>query len=188
MTLTLDEQDRRTLLHAAREAVRAAASGAEIKINPPPALSDALMAPCGVFVTLTKHGNLRGCVGFVEPEKPLYATVILAAQAAAVSDTRFAPVSPDELDDLSIEISVLTPPVPVSGPKEIELGKHGIILSKHGRRALFLPSVATSRGWDIETTLSHLALKAGLSPDDWREGARFEVFEAIVVKEDDECS
>ncbi len=135
----------------------------------------------GVFVTLrSADGNLRGCIGNILPVAPLAQSLWERAQDAALNDPRFDPVTPRELTSLSIEISVLTPPAAVAGPEAIEIGKHGILLKKGFRSAVFLPQVATEQGWNLETTLTHLALKAGLPPDAWREGASFQVFEAQV--------
>ena len=97
-----------------------------------------------------------------------------------MADPRFAPVSEGELSGLDVEVSVLTPLVSVNGPEDIEIGRHGIVLSAQGRRSVFLPQVAPEQGWDLETTLGHLSLKAGLSPHAWQEGAEFQVFEAEV--------
>jgi AmmeMemoRadiSam system protein A len=133
-----------------------------------------------VFVTLHRQGRLRGCIGYIEGIKPLAEAVVDNGRSAAVGDPRFAPVTAGELDQLEIEVSALTPLRPVSGPEDIEIGRHGIVLAKGGRRAVFLPQVAPEQGWDLTTTLGHLALKAGLGPDGWQEGARFEVFEAEV--------
>ena len=102
---------------------------------------------------------------------------------AAVSDPRFPVVREDELPGLEIEISALTPLREVAGTEDIEVGRHGILLIKGTRRAVFLPQVATEQGWDLATTLDHLALKAGLPADAWREGCRFEVFEAEICRE-----
>ncbi len=140
----------------------------------------------GAFVTLKEEGELRGCIGDIFPERPLYEAVIGNAISAAFRDPRFNPLSQDELSRVSIEITVLTPPHPVKGYQDIVLGKHGILLSKNGRHAVFLPQVATEQGWDIDQTLTHLSLKAGLSRDDWKTGATFEVFEGIVFHEGSE--
>jgi len=103
---------------------------------------------------------------------------------AAVNDPRFPPVQPEEIPHLHIEISVLTPLQPLDDYRRIEIGKHGVLLSKNGRRAVFLPQVAPEQGWDLEEMLTNLAHKAGLPGDAWKEGASFEVFEAIVFEED----
>ncbi len=137
----------------------------------------------GAFVTLTKNHNLRGCIGYILPVKPLYQAVIENTINACSRDFRFLPVTPDELDDIEIEISVLSPPVPVDSYNDIILGKHGIILKKGLNQAVFLPQVAPEQGWDLSTTLTHLSLKAGLDPDAWKSGCKFKVFTAIVFSE-----
>ena len=135
----------------------------------------------GVFVTLHDASvDLRGCIGNILPVATRAEGRWGRAQDAALNDPRFDPVTPAELSSLSIEISVLSRPVPVASPNDIEIGKHGILLKKRGRSAVFLPQVAPEQGWNLETTLNHLALKAGLAPRAWREGASFEVFEAEV--------
>jgi AmmeMemoRadiSam system protein A len=151
------------------------------------AVSDEARAPGAAFVTLTRaDGQLRGCIGELVANGPLAESIVENAQRAALSDPRFPPIDADELSGLHLEISALTPPRPVSGYDAIELGRHGIILSKGLRRAVFLPQVAGEQGWDLPTTLAHLSLKAGLGPDDWREDATFQVFEATVFGEEDE--
>ncbi len=185
----LDADERRLLLALARAVVEATASG-----TPPPApgavadrlglaLTPRLAAPRGAFVTLTRRGELRGCIGTLEGTAPLVRAVAENAAAAASRDPRFAPVGPDEPAGLRVEVSALTPLRDVAGPQEIEIGRHGIVLAKGRARAVFLPQVAPEQGWDRETTLRHLALKAGLPPDGWRAGARFAVFEAEVLAE-----
>ena len=138
----------------------------------------------GVFVTLTRGGMLRGCIGTLSAGAPLADAVHDNALAAARHDPRFAPLTNDELEVLHVEVSVLTPLRAVAGVDDIDIPRHGVVLSKAGRRAVFLPQVALEQGWDRETTLNHLAVKAGLDPDAWREGASFEVFEAEIAAED----
>lgn len=185
--LTRDEQ--MLLLALARRSVAAAAAD-----GPSPApeavahelgleLSGALREPRGAFVTLTASGHLRGCIGSIVSDEPLAETVVASAASAAVADPRFPAVRPDEVASLMIEVSALTPPRAVAGPDGIEIGRHGILLSRGPHRAVFLPQVASEQGWDLPTTLAHLARKAGLSPDAWRAGCRFEVFEAEICKE-----
>ena len=130
----------------------------------------------GAFVTLRKGGRLRGCIGYIAPIKPVWQAVFDNAEAAALRDTRFLPVQPEELGDLDVEVSVLTDPVPIPDWTAFEVGKQGIVLVKGGRRAVFLPDVAVEQGWDREQTLTHLARKAGLPSDGWREGAQYFVF------------
>jgi len=134
----------------------------------------------GAFVTLTAKGHLRGCIGYIEGFKPLAQAVADNGRSAAVADPRFQPVSIDELKGLDIEISALTPLCKVDSPDDIQVGRHGVLLEKNGRQSVFLPQVATEQGWDLDTTLTQLALKAGLNQDDWRQGAKFQVFEAEV--------
>jgi AmmeMemoRadiSam system protein B/AmmeMemoRadiSam system protein A len=145
----------------------------------------------GAFVTLhnrgrraKKEGRLRACMGVMEADKPVVETIVQAAVSAA-HDPRFPRLEADELDELHLEISVLSASQRVSGYDEIDVGTHGVILSKNGRRAVFLPQVATEQGWDRDTMLSHLARKAGLSTDSWKHGARFEVFTAQVFAEEE---
>jgi AmmeMemoRadiSam system protein B/AmmeMemoRadiSam system protein A len=138
-----------------------------------------LEAPGGAFVTLWRKGVLRGCVGYVledKEKKPLYRAVLENGVNAARNDHRFRPVGPDELDDLDVDVSVLSPPRPITSVDEFRLGDEGIILQKGEHYALFLPQVATEMGWDRDETLSQLAEKAGLPADAWRDGASFEVF------------
>jgi AmmeMemoRadiSam system protein A len=142
-----------------------------------------LLAKRGSFVTLKVGGSLRGCIGYPLPLKPLAETVVEMAIAAATQDFRFAPLRFEELDRLEVEISVLTLPRPVKDPAEVEVGRHGIIISKGHNRGLLLPQVPTEYGWDRETFLDHGCLKAGLPEDAWRKGAKVEVFEAQVFSE-----
>ncbi|MEN8006075.1 MAG: AmmeMemoRadiSam system protein A [Candidatus Krumholzibacteriota bacterium] len=180
------EEERLFLREMARQAVEAAVHGrpapdaaalaAESGIDLDPRLN----SHRGAFVTLTSGGRLRGCIGYIEGIKPLVDAVADNGRSAAVRDPRFAPVSPGELPEIHIEVSALTPMVPVAGPGDIVIGRHGVVLVKEGRRAVFLPQVAPEQGWDVDTTLTHLALKAGLEADAWRQGAEFLVFEADV--------
>ena len=140
--------------------------------------------PRAAFVTLKKHSQLRGCIGDVFPQQPLYKSVITNAIRAGFSDTRFLPLTQDECKDITIEISALTMPQPIDSPDKIRIGVDGIVLNKDGRSALFLPQVAPEQGWNINQTLTNLSLKAGLPSDAWKEGAEFLVFQAVVFGED----
>jgi AmmeMemoRadiSam system protein A len=148
-----------------------------------PLKSGPLKEKRGAFVTLTADGDLRGCIGYPLPVKPLDETIIEMAVAAASRDTRFKPLSPDELARLHIEISVLGLPEPVHDPKDVEVGRDGIIVSKGYYKGLLLPQVPVEYGWDRETYLRHGCLKAGLGPDEWQKGAKIEVFTAQVFSE-----
>lgn len=137
-----------------------------------------LKEPAGAFVTLKRHGELRGCIGYIEPRTPLYLAVLANGDNAARRDPRFDPMSAPELEGLEIEVSVLAPLRPVDSWESFRVGKEGVVLTKDGRSAVFLPEVATEQGWTREETLSHLSLKAGLPANAWRDGASFEVFES----------
>lgn len=184
----LDAREQVFLLDLARQTVRAAVRR---RPSPEATLPDAFSANSslrehrGVFVTLTEKGDgqLRGCIGNILGDRPLVEGVIENAVNAALHDPRFPAVAPDEEPRLHIEISVLTPLQPVAGAEAIVIGRDGVVLEKQGRRAVFLPQVAPEQGWDVPTTLRHLAMKAGLGPDDWKEGARFQVFQAQVFEE-----
>lgn len=182
----LNAEEQRALLTLARAAVVAAVRGEKVPSDRVPdrfAADSPLHEDRGVFVTLTEHGDLRGCIGSIFGTEPLYAGVRHQAVHSAQEDPRFAPVSAAELDRIHIEISVLTPPVPVTGPDQIIVGRHGVLIEKHGHRAVFLPQVAPEQGWDRDTMLRALCRKAGLGADEWKSGMSFEVFEAQVFEE-----
>jgi AmmeMemoRadiSam system protein A len=141
------------------------------------------LEPRGVFVTLKKHGDLRGCIGFIEPIAPLGRAVVQCAIYAATEDPRFPPVREAELKDLEIELSVLTPAKEITNPALVRVGTHGLIMQRGDRRGVLLPQVPVENGWDRETFLNEACLKAGLPPDAWKKGARIFTFEAIVFHE-----
>ena len=150
----------------------------------PPILTSGMRAIRGGFVTLTLDGDLRGCIGEIMPRREIWKAVREQALNAAFHDTRFEPLSKNEFSRAKIEISILTPPRPVPSWKDIEIGKHGILLMVSNRSAVFLPQVAPEQGWGLEETLNHLAMKAGLPQEAWREkGTTFLVFEAQVIHE-----
>jgi len=138
-----------------------------------------------MFVTLKKRGELRGCIGEIVPEKSLYRLVGSVALKSALEDPRFRPLRHEELKDVEIEISVLTPPAPVAGADDVIAGRDGVILKKDGRSAVFLPQVATEQGWGRDKMLDELCLKAGLPAGSWRKGAQFLTFQAEVFSETD---
>lgn len=146
--------------------------------------SAALLQPAGAFVTLHRGEQLRGCIGTFEAGAPLLDTVQRMAVAAAQSDPRFAPVRAEELDELTLEISVLSPLRPARA-EEVEVGVHGVFITRGANRGVLLPQVAVEHGWDRETFLQHTCLKARLPPEAWQEpGTRIEVFSAQVFGED----
>ena len=183
MESELSRDDERYLLDLARRAIENYFRRGE-RITPE--RSDPIFKEKrGAFVTLKKEGELRGCVGYPLPYRPLDETILEMAVTAASQDFRFAPLTPDEMARITIEISVLTLPEPVQDAQDVEVGRHGIILSQGSRKGLLLPQVPIEYGWDRETFLRHGCLKAGLREDAWKKGARIEVFEARVFSEKD---
>ena len=177
--LTPDQE--RYLLGLARRAIEHYfATGEHLRA---PAKEAWLKEKRGAFVTLKADGELRGCVGYPLPYKPLAETVVEMAVAAATQDFRFNPLTPEELAGTRIEISVLSLPEPVKDAKDVEVGRHGIIIAKGHCRGLLLPQVPVEQEWDRETYLRHGCLKAGLGPDEWKKGAKIEVFTAQVFSE-----
>ncbi len=134
-----------------------------------------------VFVTLEKHGNLRGCIGDIVPTRPLVDSIIQRAFSAALEDYRFEKVTLDELSQIDLEVSVLSPPMPIPSYNDIIIGKHGVILQKSKNSAVFLPQVAPEQGWNLEEMLSHLAMKAGLEANAWKEDCIYYVFTAEIM-------
>lgn len=144
-----------------------------------------LLKPLGVFVTLRLEEQLRGCIGCFEPDEPLYKVIQKMAVEAATADPRFLPVTVEELKDINIEISVMTPKRKINRWQEVELGKHGVVIKKGFRSGIFLPQVATETGWNREEFLAELcAQKAGLPADCYRDPeTEIYVFEAEVFAE-----
>ena len=175
----LTEAEGETLLRFAREAVHAAVEHTQVTI---PAAAF-LATHRGVFVTLKSKGRLRGCIGYPIPAGPLAEILPKAARAAALDDHRFEAVSASELDRLKIEVSVLSPPVFVHTVADIEIGRHGLIVSYDSSRGLLLPQVASEQGWDRETLLEQTCVKAGLARSAWQSGAQLQTFEAQVFEE-----
>lgn len=142
-----------------------------------------LKTKTGVFVTIKEHGMLRGCIGFTEPIFPLCEGVQKAGILAGTQDPRFRPLSRDELPHIHLEISVLTPLRKINNVKEIIVGKHGIMISKEGKRGLLLPQVAVEYGWNREQFLDQTCIKANLPYGCWKKDAEIQVFEAIIFEE-----
>ncbi|HVG54196.1 MAG TPA: AmmeMemoRadiSam system protein A [Vicinamibacterales bacterium] len=172
--------DRNRLLAIARRALEARVRRDG---DPPPETGGALDTCCGAFVSIHRGDNLRGCLGRLETDWAIARVVAHLGRAVADSDPRFEPVTIDELDELSIEISALTPERDVRSIQEIEIGRHGLIVERGSRRGLLLPQVATEHSWDVETFVSHTCLKAGLGAEAWRHDIRIAVFEAQVFSE-----
>jgi len=182
---TLSEEDKHQLLKLARASFTyyvnhgKTAAPEQLSVT----VSEAMKQVRASFVTLKKDHALRGCIGEIYPSQPLFKSVLTNAVKSAVADHRFRPVGIEECAELTVEISALTPPRTVSGYQDIIIGKHGIVLSKSGQSAVFLPQVAPEQGWDVPQTLRQLSLKAGLPEDAWKENTQFMVFEAIVFGE-----
>ena len=182
-----EHDDRCRLLAIARRAL-------EGRVRREPALEQggaletqrgALETQCGAFVSIHRGHELRGCLGRLGDDWPIARVVAHLGRVVADSDPRFAPVTVEDLETLSIEISALSPEREVRSVQDIEVGRHGLIIERGHRRGLLLPQVATERGWDVETFLEHTCLKAGLPPGAWKHDARILIFEAEVFGEAD---
>ncbi len=177
----LSDEDRRTLLELARQAIQT--SVCQEQVPAAALLRGALAERSGAFVTLHVGGRLRGCIGQVSPQTPLAETVVHCAMLAASADERFPPVTPAEVPQLEIEISVLSEPVPAK-PEEVEIGRHGILVIQGGRRGVLLPQVAGERGWDRQRFVQETCRKAGLPADAWADpSVQLYVFTAEVFSE-----
>jgi uncharacterized protein len=174
-------EERKLLLRLAHDAIVTSLEHRELSLSPvPPHLNESR----GAFTTLYFRGELRGCVGHVYPIDSLYRTVAETARAAAFEDTRFSPITRDEAAGLEISLSVLSPLRTVE-PQQVEVGRHGLLVSLHQHRGLLLPQVPIEHGWDRITFLEQTCRKAGLPPDAWQTDARIEVFTAEVFGDRD---
>jgi AmmeMemoRadiSam system protein A len=171
--------ERRFLLKLAHQAIDAALQGQEVDTTPP---WEHLEEKRGAFTTLHLHGQLRGCVGYVFPVRPLARTIAETAVAAALHDTRFLPLTSEEAREIDIEISVLSLLQPIAA-EDVEVGRHGLVITLSGRRGLLLPQVPLEYDWDRETFLNETCHKAGLPADAWQHGATIEAFTAEVFSE-----
>ena len=180
--MDLTEKEKRQLLTIARTVIERSAKNKKIlEFNP---VKGVLHQNCGAFVTIHKSGVLRGCIGLIEAIKPLYQTVAEMAKAAAFDDPRFPSITAEEVDELDIEISVLSPLEQIDDIEEIEVGTHGIIIQQGIHKGLLLPQVATEYDWDRITFLEHTCQKAGLSKNAWQEeDTVIKIFSANVFGE-----
>jgi AmmeMemoRadiSam system protein A len=169
-------EERGFLLKHAHDSIAAALERRKFDQIPP---NQHLAVPRAAFTTLYSRGRLRGCVGHVTPASSLWVTVAETAQAAAFEDSRFQPVTLPEMPFLTAGLSILSPLEPIR-TENIEIGRHGLLISWRGRRGLLLPQVAVEHGWDRETFLNETCYKAGLPSDAWRQGATIEAFSAEV--------
>jgi AmmeMemoRadiSam system protein A len=172
-------EERTLLLQLAHDSILSALENREVSMDPP---SPHLAEPRGAFTSLYLNAELRGCVGYILPVSSVYRAVIDTARAAAFEDTRFYPVTIEEAPQLKVELSILSPPRPISA-EEVEVGRHGLLISMVGLRGLLLPQVPAERNWDRITFLQQTCRKAGLPPDAWQKGAVIEAFTAEVFGE-----
>ncbi len=181
--------DQRQLLAIARRAIETAVCHATPAGEAESPRHGRLIEPSAAFVTLHKRGNLRGCIGLMQFEVPLWRNVRDAAVAAALDDPRFEPVCEAELPALELEISVLDPPLPIAEPSSFVAGRHGIVVERGLRRALLLPQVATEMGWGEPQMLEAVCRKADLPGDAWRDpSTRLLIFNSTCFGEADLAS
>jgi AmmeMemoRadiSam system protein A len=186
-------EERAQLLRLAHDSISSELRRRQISLDPP---TPHLAEPRGVFTTLylrhergldqqrkdLSEAELRGCIGYVMPTCSVFRAVGETARAAAFDDNRFSPVTEEEAPHLEVELSILSPPKPVRA-EEIEIGRHGLLISWHGRRGLLLPQVPIERAWDRAGFLEQTCRKAGLPRDAWQKGATIEAFTAEVFGE-----
>jgi AmmeMemoRadiSam system protein A len=178
----LSEPESHALLAVARDGLEAAVTG---RPRTPIAGEDAgaLARDAACFVTLYERGQLRGCIGTLEPIASLAESTREMAKGAALRDPRFRPVTPDELPEIHLSVSVLSEPRPLSSPDDFQLGRDGLIVSRGQRRGVLLPQVAAERGWDFYTFVAQTCVKAGLPSDAWKDpDTKIEIFSGTVYK------
>lgn len=191
MDFTIVEEEREALLKDAREAISATMENRLPVYSRSLVLKEtarsgfsALIKPCGAFVTLHKEGQLRGCIGRMVAAKSLEATVRTMAVEAAFGDSRFPPLTKDELNICNIEISALSPMEPCNDPLSVKVGVHGLYLVHKGRSGVLLPQVPVEQGWNLNEYLDYICVKAGLPPHSYDEpGANLFTFTAVVFRE-----
>ncbi len=176
---TLSQTEKENLGDIASLAITAGLAGKELTL--PTVHAGILNEHLGSFVTLEIRGRLRGCIGTMIGQEPLYVNVARMAHAAAFNDSRFAPLSLEEWKDVTISISVLGPLTPCPDIQKVIIGRHGLLLRLGARSAVFLPKVAQEQGWDLNTYLENLCHKAGLGSNSWQDSkAEFFWYEALV--------
>jgi AmmeMemoRadiSam system protein B/AmmeMemoRadiSam system protein A len=178
----LSEEEHKILLNIARQSIEAYVNGKSLPSFDVP--NGKLTDDGAAFVTINKHHQLRGCIGYTEAIMPLYQTISTCAVKAASEDPRFPKLTKSEYPDIELEISVLTPLEKITDVNKIEVGKHGLMLQKGYYRGLLLPQVATSYGWDRDTFLDHTCRKAGMSPGCWKDDCDIYIFSAEVFGEE----
>lgn len=180
-TLSLTHEERQYLIDTVRSRIDLALHDHRVGAMPPPP-PGVLNEKLGAFVSLKRHGRLRGCIGRLVGTDSLYLTVGDMAEAAAFHDSRFPPLTLPEFQDTEIEISVMGPITRCTDPSKIVIGKHGLIMRKESRQGLLLPQVPVEWEWDRETFLAQACRKAGLPPDAWHEpDTEIYWFEAYIL-------
>jgi len=182
--IEIPSSSQKRLIALSRQTLESFVRGAETA-------GEAVDDPCllnsryGAFVSLHRHNELRGCVGTCFPTSPLYETVIDMTEAAAARDRRVTAVTPSELAEIRIDISVLSPLEPVTDPLSLQIGKHGLYLASGARHGVLLPQVAIQYGWDMETFLAQTCVKADLPKDEWRRSqTKISSFIALIIEEE----
>jgi uncharacterized protein len=174
-------EERKILLRLAHDSIELTFDNREIALDPPsPHLAEAR----GAFATMYLDGHLRGCVGYIFPVASVYRTVADTARAAAFEDTRFSSVTREEAPHLEVSLSILSLPEPIRA-EQVEVGRHGLLISQHGHRGLLLPQVPVEHQWTRVTFLEQTCRKAGLPLDAWQRGATIEAFTAEVFGDRD---
>ncbi|MBU1147346.1 MAG: AmmeMemoRadiSam system protein B [Candidatus Omnitrophica bacterium] len=180
----LNKEEKKKLMKIAKASIIESVTGK--KGFYPEVTEERLKENCGAFVTIKKHGQLRGCIGYIIAVKPLHETVKDVARSAAINDHRFSPMTEEELKDMEIEISALTPLKRIDDVNEIEVGKHGLYMKRGFYSGILLPQVATEYGWDRETFLKHTCQKAGLPVTAWKDDStEIYIYSAEVFGEED---
>ncbi len=182
--MKLTDEEKKFLVSIARNSIKSSLGiNKETKLSIP--LNPVFHSKCGAFVTLTLNNNLRGCIGYIISEKPLYQIITDSAKHAAFEDPRFNPITKEEFTDVKIEISILSEPFAMKEYEDIEIGTHGLILEEP-RRALLLPQVPLEHKMNREQFLSALCRKAGLYSEYWKETKlKISLFTATVFSEQD---
>ncbi|MBI9102968.1 MAG: AmmeMemoRadiSam system protein A [Spirochaetales bacterium] len=181
---SLNPSEKKILLESAREIITAYLEKRKPILLEPTGI---LTTNCGAFVTLHLKGRLRGCIGHIVARLPLYKTIETMAKSSAFGDPRFSPVTKEELDEIDIEISVLSPLYPAESPEDVVPGTHGIFITNGFHSGVLLPQVPVEQAWNREEYLTHGCYKAGLPGDAWRDPAtKIELFTALVFGENDE--
>jgi uncharacterized protein len=182
--MELSSKEKEILLSAARESIKSLFGKADI----PPVdykLYPNLKLNAGAFVTLKIKDELRGCIGFITSEQPVFDTVCEVSKHAAIQDPRFPPLTQKEFNSIEMEISILSPMKEISEYSKIIIGKHGLLVEEGYNRGLLLPQVATENNYSVDQFLTSVCLKAGLPPDLWqRKKLNLKVFTALVFNEE----